>query len=308
MARTHPRNIAFLVALLISGLLMAGCSAAGDASGTSAPSTAARGAVVQQTLKPRPATGAARYLPDLSTAGVAVDDIDLAAKSEPLTSAVGMLEQAIGDDQAPRYEVDGVESASEAGQVLKTVELTRTAMNCLNQRGHLAMHAYVDAQYRYSMAIALVVRASAFKNIDVAWCAVSSSVPYQTAPSPGRATAAPSIAPCVGQRRAGPALITWVGTTDAMCAALGNPVLPVTRTLARGDSGTDVARLQLALVDLGSDVQVDGYLGPATISAVRAFQRCFGVSRSGPGVAGEATFTALDAAQTSGWSKDQCPA
>src|SRR5690349_6164235 len=101
MARTRPSNAAFAVALLVSLVLTAGCTAAGD--GASASRTAARGATVQQTLKPRPATGSARYLPDLSTAQFPVEIVDLKAKADPMATALGMLEQAIGDDQAPRY-------------------------------------------------------------------------------------------------------------------------------------------------------------------------------------------------------------
>jgi hypothetical protein len=309
MVRSRPRSTpflaAFLAALLIS-VLSAGCTSVGTSADESSGFSSSRGTTIQKTLKPRPATGAARYLPDLSDASFAVESIDLAARPDPMPTAVGMIEQAIGDDQAPRYEVAGVEAANEAGQVVKTVQLTRTAATCLHQQGHLAMHAYVDTRHRYSMSIALVVRATTFKDIDVAWCALTSLVPYEAAPEPGGGSV-PAIAPCVGQRRTGPALVTWVATTDVMCAALGDPVLPVERTLGRGDAGTDVARMQLALADLGADVRVDGRLGPATISAIRAFQDCFGVTRPRPGIADGATMNALTVAQTSGWTTEQCP-
>lgn len=47
------------------------------------------------------------------------------------------------------------------------------------------------------------------------------------------------------------------------------------------DSGSDVVSIQQALVDLGYSVDVDGYYGPGTRSAVKKFQSSRGLSATG---------------------------
>lgn len=71
----------------------------------------------------------------------------------------------------------------------------------------------------------------------------------------------------------------------------------VDTTLRRGSSGDAVRQLQVALMALGYDVgrntQADGKFGPATESAVKAFQRDYGLPQTGAW--GTAEAQALDA-------------
>ncbi|HEY1278106.1 MAG TPA: peptidoglycan-binding protein [Acidimicrobiales bacterium] len=62
------------------------------------------------------------------------------------------------------------------------------------------------------------------------------------------------------------------------------PYLEASPRLAEGDLGSDVARLQLALsrtVDAGYSGPIDGWFGPQTAAAVRAFQVSWGLAGSG---------------------------
>lgn len=67
-------------------------------------------------------------------------------------------------------------------------------------------------------------------------------------------------------------------------------------TLAEGDSGRRVRRLQRALAGLGYDVSPDGAFGPGTTAAVRAFQEDAGLQADG--VVGPETARALNEALT----------
>lgn len=182
--------------------------------------------------------------------------------------------------------------------------MVNAAVRCLNQKGHLEIHAYVDTEHRYSMSIVLVANAKTFTKIDLRWCAIQSTIPYD--PESAEPTV-PTIAPCVGKRTEGTTIIAWLGTTDVMCDELGGDRVSASdRLLRRGNIGTDVAVLQLALNDLGADVTVDGRLGAATTTAVRTFQGCFPVPDAPKGVADAATKDALAVAQISGWTREQC--
>lgn len=306
MRQSSARRFASVAAVLISAFTLTGCFGSDGSTYIPIgpqPSTESGRAKVDNSSSPRRPTAAAKYLPDLSGASFQVDDIDLAAKTDPEGSAVGLIETAIGDQGAPRFEVTGVEATSPGTQIQKTIDVMTAAMRCLNQKGHLEMHAYVDTDHSYSMSVALVAKAKTYKNVDMRWCAVSSSVPYDQKSNPD----APTIAPCVSERTEGTTLIAWMGTTDVMCDAMGgDPVGPANRPLRRGNTGTDVAMLQLALNDIGADLTVDGRLGSGTTSAIRTFQGCFPVPDARKGVADAATKDALAIAQTSGWSKDEC--
>jgi hypothetical protein len=295
----RPARPAVLLTVLVSALLSAGCEVG---TGPGPTSDRAAGVAVRNTSNAH-ATGAARFLPDFSAATFPIEDIDLTAKADPMKAAVGLIRAAVGNDRAPRFEVKGVEASTSRDQAGKTVVLTTAALGCLQQKGAQELHAYQDSRYPYSMAIALVVKAGAYRKLDPAWCAIDSVIPYTGEPDPA---AVPTIAPCVGRRQTGSALTLWVATTDAVCAVLGEPVAPVDRTLTKGDAGTDVARVQLALNDLGSKLTVDGRLGRATIVAVRAFEQCYTGGKTGPGVADASTLSDLSAAQSSGWSPDLC--
>lgn len=186
--------------------------------------------------------------------------------------------------------------------------MASAAVRCLNQKGHLEIHAYVDTRHGYSMSVVLVANAKTFAKVDLRWCAIESSIPYDPDPKSADSTV-PTIAPCVGKRTEGTAIVAWMGTTDVMCKELGGDrVAASDRQLRRGNIGTDVAVLQLALNDLGADLTVDGRLGAATTTAVRTFQSCFPVPGVRAGVADAATKDALAVAQISGWTREQCAA
>ena len=63
------------------------------------------------------------------------------------------------------------------------------------------------------------------------------------------------------------------------------------QTLREGSRGGDVEYLQTRLKDYGYNIDVDGAFGPATSSAVRAFQNANGLESDG--IVGPATWTAL---------------
>lgn len=70
------------------------------------------------------------------------------------------------------------------------------------------------------------------------------------------------------------------------------------RTLSRGDSGTDVRRLQVRVAGwagYADPVGIDGVYGPETEAAVERFQRGYGLSADG--VAGPRTFDRIYALQ-----------
>jgi hypothetical protein len=292
----------FLAALLLSVLVSTGCDPLGGSAAPAPESTRSSGSKISNATPPR-RTGAARSLPSLADAPFRVNEVDLDAQSKPAKVAVRMIKQAVGDADAPRFEVEGVLGVTPGRHIQQMVELAAAATTCLQRKGHLALRAFSDVRYPYSMSIALVVDGQAFRDVDVARCAMTSSIPNQAAPAP---EGTPTIAPCVGKRRTGRVLVTWVGTTDLMCDALGDPVAPVERVLFRGSAGTDVARLQLALNNIGNNVPVDGRLGQDTAVAIRAFQDCYAVGSSRLGVADAITQDALTMAQTSGWSTALC--
>ena len=58
-----------------------------------------------------------------------------------------------------------------------------------------------------------------------------------------------------------------------------------------GDQGTEIAEIQGQLILLGYDVMADGAFGPATVEAVKEFQKAHGMKADG--LIGPATYTAL---------------
>ncbi|MFZ9886524.1 MAG: peptidoglycan-binding domain-containing protein, partial [Myxococcota bacterium] len=74
--------------------------------------------------------------------------------------------------------------------------------------------------------------------------------------------------------------------------------LPANTLLARGSAGEGVRRLQTALNERGAKLSVDGRYGPATESAVVAFQKQAGLAPDG--VAGRQTLGALSRAEGAG--------
>jgi hypothetical protein len=74
--------------------------------------------------------------------------------------------------------------------------------------------------------------------------------------------------------------------------------LPPVGYLRSGDTGTQVKNLQKALILLGSTtLKADGNFGPATATAVTAFQKANGLTADG--VVGQKTVDAIDAALAS---------
>ncbi|MBQ2954284.1 MAG: peptidoglycan-binding protein [Clostridia bacterium] len=69
------------------------------------------------------------------------------------------------------------------------------------------------------------------------------------------------------------------------------PISGGSPTLRRGDTGSDVTRLQQALQAAGYDLAADGVFGRKTRRCVRAFQRANGLAADG--VAGPLTWAAL---------------
>ena len=61
----------------------------------------------------------------------------------------------------------------------------------------------------------------------------------------------------------------------------GNPYTAPTKALAKGNRGEGVRWLQWALADRGYSVAVDGSFGPATLAAVKAYQRDQGLAVDG---------------------------
>jgi putative peptidoglycan binding protein len=93
-----------------------------------------------------------------------------------------------------------------------------------------------------------------------------------------------------------PSLPTTAQTTaPATTAAQVPPVPAPATTLKPGDTGTQVAVLQRALVKLGfSTGKADGVYGSATTSAVKQFQQSAGLTADG--IVGPATLHALGSA------------
>lgn len=70
-----------------------------------------------------------------------------------------------------------------------------------------------------------------------------------------------------------------------------NPYPIPTRAIIRGCKGQDVKWVQFELIRSGSDIAVDGSCGPATVAAIKEFQKKYGLSVDGR--CGPATRAAL---------------
>lgn len=80
-------------------------------------------------------------------------------------------------------------------------------------------------------------------------------------------------------------------TVDLRPVVAGVGEVPAFRDLSQGMRGVDVAQVQQLLVDTGFlDGPADGVFGPATTSAVRAWQSSLGVERDGVVRAGDIVF------------------
>lgn len=82
----------------------------------------------------------------------------------------------------------------------------------------------------------------------------------------------------------------------------GGEVYVIHPTLRKGDTGDEVACLQTLLGDVGESITVDGKFGAQTETAVKAFQRKYGLTKDG--VAGPATWDALEKAAGHGDEPD----
>lgn len=310
----HRRTTA--VAALLGCLLALGGCATSSGGGSSGGAT----------THGSPSGSAADFLPNTANWPFTVTDADLAKGADALDRAVKLVQRAMKDSTAPRDATFGAEEAASAAdrfaaRFAVSVYLAATAVKCLYEHGHLALHSYVDTGHYYSVAVVLVLDVKAYTDAKVAWCAVRGLLPHvAAAPLSTAPPTAPSLSPCVGLRREGRYVIAWLASTDWMCAALhredGKDVKDVQADRGRlrlqateptePTPRTDVAYLQVLLDRVGFNLAVDGVFGPATNSALRRFQGCVpdSVGPDGVGVADDETIKALEA-QT--WSVDQCP-
>ena len=84
----------------------------------------------------------------------------------------------------------------------------------------------------------------------------------------------------------------WLAVVLAVCTLCSATALAAYETLRYGDEGSDVRRMQEALTQLGYDTGgTDGDFGARTLSAVRQFQRDYGLSVDGE--AGNQTLSQL---------------
>jgi peptidoglycan hydrolase-like protein with peptidoglycan-binding domain len=95
--------------------------------------------------------------------------------------------------------------------------------------------------------------------------------------------------------------VVGASTWQALSAALEHqttaaPHFGAAGLLKEGDTGPAVVHVQQLLNAVGADLTVDGIFGPATASAVMAFQKAYGIPASG--VVGTVTMSALETAGT----------
>jgi peptidoglycan hydrolase-like protein with peptidoglycan-binding domain len=86
-------------------------------------------------------------------------------------------------------------------------------------------------------------------------------------------------------------IVSAASTSTSAGASTAHPTV-FTRTLHKGESGTDVKTLQTWLTDVGYGVPATGYFGPMTKSAVRSFKTAMGIAPV-TGVVGRATASIL---------------
>jgi peptidoglycan hydrolase-like protein with peptidoglycan-binding domain len=100
------------------------------------------------------------------------------------------------------------------------------------------------------------------------------------------------LAPAAGASASsgGAALVAPRPTSGIIVASNASPVF--TRTLRKGESGSDVETLQTWLTDVGFTVPPTGYFGSMTQQAVRGFQRSRGL-RPASGAVGHKTAATL---------------
>ena len=241
--------------------------------------------------------GAKAYLPDTSKWPFEVDDEDLVSWVDPIGRGIELIQDALKTKGAPREFAD---KRPKLGGFTLAMELSASAIKCLNKHGHLEIHAYTDKNFRYSVSVVLVVDAQAYRDVVVPLCAVSDFflgvvVPYSSGP------VKPVLSPCVGASQKDKYVVAWMASTDIMCKALGGGVEPPKRrNLDRGDVGPDVANLQFNLNQVGYNLEVDGSFGPRTESALNRFQQCYPYSGAVRGVANKATKVALKKAEEDG--------
>jgi hypothetical protein len=221
-----------------------------------------------------------------------VSDTDLASLADPIGHGIDLVQHAMNDASAPR---NFGEDQDPSNRFLSSVTLVASAINCLHRHDHLELHAFIDKHYLYSVALVMIVDANAYKDLNVSFCVVGSLLP-PFIPCPICAPVSrpsPHLDPCVGASQKDGFIKLWLGTTDAMCSALGPPAHAAPRDLKLGDRGTDVSYVQFYLNQVGFSLNVDGVFDPATEAALIRFQDCYHYAGSVRGVANQAAKDAL---------------
>ena len=86
----------------------------------------------------------------------------------------------------------------------------------------------------------------------------------------------------------------FAGTSVNLAGAAAPTVFAATAVLRLGDTGASVITLQNDLIKAGYRLTADGSFGPATLSAVLAFQKAHGLTTDG--IVGPTTWQAFAAA------------
>lgn len=293
-------------AATIVALVMTSCAVTTDSSSAGSGGSASDGTSgptgppdTPPAPHPTKTSRAAAFLPHFDDPRFQVNSLDLAALADPLGYAMDLVEKAMETPGAPRDYGGDPDAPKRVKKAFhRATYMALEAVTCLHDTGHLEFRAYVDAElaYAYSAAVVLVVDGAAVLDLDVALCALSGLSPisfYSARPGP-------KLQPCVGARRQGALLATWIGTTDWMCDVLNRQpgayaLSAQPRDLTVGDHGVAVTSLQFLLNEAGADLTVDGDFGSATKAAVKNFQACWRPRPLGDlaGVAGATTRQAL---------------
>jgi hypothetical protein len=94
------------------------------------------------------------YLPDTSKWPFEAHDIDLVSWADPIGHGIELIQDAHKTPDAPRKYAD---KSPKLGRFTLAMQLSASAIKCLNKHSHLELHAYVDRQYACSVSVVLVI-------------------------------------------------------------------------------------------------------------------------------------------------------